>query len=103
MLCFLIALFYACGLNLQIELFVFKQSVRFSLVNICFSISLNPLNFDLNTSLNHLTRVSTVNLSSIENSSDKGVDFCFTKTFVAASFNWLNVTDSKYCTCPCEK
>ena len=59
----------------------------FSLVNIGFSISLNSPNFDLNTSLNHLTRESIENLSSAESNSDKDVNFCLTKTFVAASFS----------------
>ena len=38
-------------------------------------------------SLNHLTSVLIVNLGSMENSSDKDVDFSLLKTFVAASFS----------------
>ena len=47
--------------------------------------------------------MSIVDFHSTENSSDKDVYFWQAKTFVAASFSWLNVTESKYLICSCEK
>ena len=90
------------SLNPQIQQHVLDQSKGFSFTNICFWISFNSINLDLKASLNHLTKVSIVNLSSTENSSGKDVDFWRTKMFKAASFSWLNVTASKYLTCSWE-
>ena len=63
----------------QIEHSVSDQSIGFSLVYICFLISFISLNLDLNMPLNHLTRVSVVNLSSMENKSDTDVIFLYLK------------------------
>ena len=90
------------SLNPQIQ-HVLDQFRGFSFTNIYFWISFNSINLDLKTSLNHLTKMSIVNLNSKDNSSKKDVDFWLTKIFVAASFSWLNVTASKYLICSCEK
>ena len=91
------------SLNPQIQKHVLDQYRGFSFTNICFWISFSSRNFDLKTSLNHLTKMSIVDFHSTENSSDKDVYFWQAKTFVAASFSWLNVTESKYLICSCEK
>ena len=71
------------GPRSQIEYFVPDQSIAFSLVNICFLISLISLNLDFNISLKQLTRVSVVNLSSKEKRSDKEVNFSLLKSLAA--------------------
>ena len=79
------------SLKPQIQQHVSDQFIGFSFMNNYYWISLNSRNFDLKTSLNRLTKVSIVSFNSTENSSDKDVDFWRTKTFVAASFSWLNI------------
>ena len=54
----------------QIEHFASDQSIGFLPINICFLILFISLKPDLSMPFNHLTRVSVVNLSSMEKSSD---------------------------------
>ena len=62
-------------LNLQMQQIVFEKSTGFSFTNICFQISFSSKNLALNVLLNHFTKVSIVNFSSIEKSSDNVVVF----------------------------
>ena len=91
------------NLRPQITHLWFDQSITLCLVNICFLISSNSLNLDLKTLLTYFTSTSTVNLSSVENISERADTFSFLKTLVLASYNCLKVTRSKYFTWLSEK
>lgn len=80
-----------CLTKNQMKQVVLEGTMGYSLINTCFQMSRTSRNFILIVFLNQLFKVSTVSLSSTENSSAKEVDFSRTRTAVTASFSWQKV------------
>ena len=88
------------NLKLQITHVSCEKSMGLFLVNNCFLISSSSLNLDLKMPLNHFTKTSTVNFSSVENISESADALFLHKTLVVASFSRVKVVLSKYLTYP---